>query len=229
MKKHVAVYGYTNHSAMQVARFRRAGSIPSGITDEQAEAILAVAEHYAIAPLVALSQLRIKEEGKTVMSFELFRSIVQRSGLILYEQRIDNQNECTVCLTHISMTVEQATFSLQQASKQKLLQKESWKKDAEEMLYERAYMKAVRKLLPQLTVGITLENEYEKSKTLFEKVLAFFLRFMKSKKVERRFIKVSLSQNFRAYQQVEPASENPTKAFAKEAVSRIKITNTKVL
>lgn len=233
MKKQVTVYGYTNQFALQVGVFRRANCIPKDLTDEEAEALLVVAQSYAIAPLVALGELRIREEGKTVMSFDLFRSIVQRSGLIINEQRFENQYECSVCLTHVSMRVEQATFTLGQASKQNLLSKESWKKDAQEMLYERAYMKAARKLLPELTVGITLESEYEKPKSLFEKVLGFFLHFLKTKKTERKIIRVSFSQNLKAYQQVEPMAVSetpaPAKVFAKEAVARVKITNTKVL
>lgn len=197
MKQQAVVYAYNNNAGLQVSRLRKAGAIPSDLTDEQAEIIVTAGQHYGITAITALSGIRINN-GKYIMEFELFRSLVQKSGLLASEERFETHNQCFVRLMHISGRVEQAIFSVRDASKQSLLSKKSWKKDRAEMLYQRAYMKVVRRLFPEISLGIIIQDEYEKPKTFFQKLLHFFLSLRKTKKVEARIIRVSFSDQSQA-------------------------------
>jgi hypothetical protein len=216
MAKQAVVYAYNNDAGLQVSRLRKAGAIPSNLSDEQAEIIVRAGQHFGITAITALSGIRISE-GKYIMEFELFRSLVQRSGLLSFEERFETHNQCFVKLMHINGRVEQATFSVQDASKQSLLGKKSWKKDRAEMLYQRAYMKVVRRLFPEISLGIIIQDEYEKPKTFFQKLLHFFLSLRKTKKVEARIIKVSFSEPCQA-RPVTSENTGVARILAKKAV-----------
>lgn len=184
---------YINNFALQVQMLKKGGAIPPDLTDSQAMLILMRAAEMQISQVVALNEIRIKE-GKTVVSFELFRFLTHRSGLLSYEERFDNSNESLVRLMHINGRVEQATFSVQEAKKMNLLTKESWQQNKIERLYERAYLKAVRRLFPEVCLGIIIEDEYVKAPNLLQKIWNFLINFRKAKKVSTRIIKASFSQ-----------------------------------
>ena len=184
---------YATNFSLHVNMLRNAGAIPKDLTNLQAEVILMRAMELGVSPVIALNEIRIKD-GKTIVSFELFRSLVHRSGLLSFENRTENRNECLVSLMHINGKVEQATFTLAEADRFNLLNKKSWKQNKQEMLYERAYMRVARRLFPEISLGIIIEDEYVKAPSFFEKVWKLLLSFRKSSKVKMRLIKVSLSQ-----------------------------------
>jgi hypothetical protein len=184
---------YASNFSLHVNMLRNAGAIPSDLTNQQAEVILMRATELGVSPTTALSEIRIKE-GKTIVSFELFRSLVHRSGLLAFENRTENRNECFVSLMHINGKVEQATFTTAEADKLNLLNKKSWKQNKAEMLYQRAYMRVARRLFPEISLGIIIEDEFVKTPSFFQKVWKLLLSFRKSNKMKMRLIKVSLSQ-----------------------------------
>lgn len=184
---------YTTNFSLQVNILRNAGSVPKDLTNAQAEVILMRATELGVSPLIALNEVRLKD-GKTVVSFELFRFLVNRSGLLAFENTTQNRNECLVSFMHVNGKVEQATFTLVEADKMELLKKKSWKENTTEMLYQRAYMKVARRLFPEISLGIMIEDEYIKSPGFFQKVWDFLVNFRKPKKVKMRLIKVSISQ-----------------------------------
>lgn len=207
---------YANNFALQVQMLKNGGAIPSGLTDSQAALILMRAAEMQISQVVALNEIRIKE-GKTVVSFELFRCLVHRSGLLSYEERFDNSNESLVRLMHINGRVEQATFSVQEARKMNLLTKESWQQNKLEMLYQRAYVKAVRRLFPEVCLGLVIQDEYVKTPNLLQRIWNFLVNFRKAKKVSTRIIKASFSEKLQ-----KPSSNasnvGVAKILAKKAV-----------
>jgi len=209
---------YTNDFALQVQMLKNGGAIPPDITDSQATLILMRAAEMQISQVVALNEIRIKE-GKTVVSFELFRCLVHRSQMLSYEERFDspNSNESLVRLMHINGRVEQATFSVQEAKNMNLLTKESWQQNKLEMLYQRAYVKAVRRLFPEVCLGIIIDDEYVKTPNLLQKIWNFLVNFRKAKKVSTRIIKASFSEKL---QQPSSNASNVgvAKILAKKAV-----------
>ncbi len=209
---------YATNFGLQVSMLRNAGSIPKDLTDAQAEVILMRAVEIGISPIIALSEIRVKE-GKTIVSFDLLRSLLHRSGLLGFEERFESRNESMVRLMHINGRVEQATFSLQEADKLNLLEKESWKQNQAEMLYQRAYIRVVRRLFPEISLGLIIEDEYVKSPSFIQKLWKFLLNLKNSKKVKMRLIKVSLSKQD-AQGQLANTSENTgvARILAKKAV-----------
>jgi len=212
---------YANNFAVQVDMFRKAGAIPVDLTDPQAELVLMRGAEMGISPVIALNQIRVKE-GKTIVAFELLRALVNRSGLLRFEERQDNAVGCSVRLMHINGRVEIAHFSVKQAKQFNLLEKESWQQDQSEMLYERAYLKAVRTLFPEISLGLVIQDEFIETPSLFKQAWNFLKNFIfpKAKKTSTKIIKASLSKQ----QSQKPSNTTNTgvaRILAKQAVQAV--------
>jgi len=135
----------------------------------QAVAIVEYGRELGVAPMQALSMMAIIN-GKLAMSSQLMLALVKRHGC---DVKIVEQNSKICQIKFIRDGKEyNVSFTMEEAKRMGLADKDNWKKQPENMLFWRAVSKAIRYHAPDLMLGVyTIEEMTEGKATTPEELV----------------------------------------------------------
>lgn len=144
----------------------KSGLIPSGLnTAEKVFAALQWGHELGLTPMVAVNNIAVIN-GKPTLSADIMCAVVKRSpeyGGIKWIEMSDTKAECEI--TRILPNGEKetipSTFTIEDAEKAGLLEKDVWKKYTKRMLKHRCLSYGLKDMFPDLLAGLYDPEEME--------------------------------------------------------------------
>lgn len=135
--------------------------VPKGLRGKE-EAVLAAiltGHELGIEPMQALAKIYVIE-GRPTISAEMMRAIVERAGHEVYPTELTN-TRVTVCGKRkgSDRPPVEVTWTIDDAKRAKLDQKDVWRKYPRAMLYARATSEICRMLFPDVLAGVSYTKE----------------------------------------------------------------------
>lgn len=144
-----------------VQMLEKSRSFPSGINKDNAELIIYKGINFGWQPSESISKIQVIQ-GKIVITAQGMKSIAMKNGVVF--EKTEGKDFCTVKGTHPTLGEMEATFTMEEAKKAGLADKDIWKKYASDMLYNRAISRLCRQFVSDIFAGVYVEGELEDDK-----------------------------------------------------------------
>jgi len=143
----------------QAEHLIKSGAIPASFTrPEHALAVIQYGRELGYQPMTALQNINIIK-GKTTMSANMMAARFKGAGNDFY---IKSWND-TICelafISKDSKREQVISYTIEDAKKAELLNKDNWKKNPKEMLYARCISKGVKIVDPTIMMGFYIPEE----------------------------------------------------------------------
>jgi len=141
--------------------FVKSGCFPSIQSQAQGVVKILAGREYGLTPIQAITELYIVN-GRVAMSAKLIAAAIKKSGKYDYHvDKMDNE-ECVISFFEIYDKVRtkigESSFTIKDAAKAGIVNKDSWKGYPKQMLYARAMSIGGRSFCPDIITAYTPEE-----------------------------------------------------------------------
>jgi hypothetical protein len=140
----------------------RAGdAIPKGYRGNDGAVLLALewAQHHGMTLLQAMQSVSFVQ-GRPVVDATAQRALAERAGYLVVPTEI-TPSSCTVTVSRDGQVIGSASYSIEDATRAKLIEKDNWRTAPEDMLVARATGRAVRRYAPSVLFGLSTIDELD--------------------------------------------------------------------
>lgn len=144
--------------------FVKSGMFPDLKSQAQAVVKILAGREHGLTPLQAMTELYMVN-GRVAMSAKLIAAAIKKSGKYDYHiDKMDNE-ECIISLFEIvdgtKTKIGESTFTIKDAAKAGIVNKDVWKNYPKQMLYSRAISMGGRSFCPDIITAYTPEEAEE--------------------------------------------------------------------
>lgn len=141
--------------------FVKSGMFPDLKSQAQAVVKILAGKEYGLTPLQAITELYIVN-GRISMSAKLIASAVKKSLKYNYHVDVHTAEECVISFFEITdkgaIEIGKSTFTIKDAARAGVINKEVWKSYPTQMLYARAISAGGRMFCPDIITAYTPEE-----------------------------------------------------------------------
>jgi hypothetical protein len=144
--------------------FVKSGMFPDLKTACQAAVKIIAGREYGLTPLQSVTELYMVN-GRVAMSAKLIAAAIKKSGKYDYHiDKMDNE-ECAITFFEVAqgakVKIGEASFTIKDAAKAGIVNKDVWKNYPKQMLYARAISMGGRTFCPDIITAYTPEEAEE--------------------------------------------------------------------
>jgi hypothetical protein len=143
--------------------YKKMGGLPAMMS------IVLTGRELGVSPMVSLNGGFVDIQGKIVMSSELMRSLVRKRGHTIIKISHDEKHCMLKGIRKDDKTEWEEVFTIEDAAKAGLSNRDNWKKHPRDMLFASCSRKLCRALFPDVLGGTTQdESKYEEIEVIEE-------------------------------------------------------------
>jgi len=140
--------------------FVQSGMFPDLKTQCQAVVKIIAGREYGLTPLQSITELYMVN-GKVTMSAKLIAAAIKKSGKYDYHIDIMDNETCTISFYQDKEKIGESTFTIKDAAKAGIVNKDVWKNYPKQMLFARAVSIGGRSFCPDVITAYTPEEAEE--------------------------------------------------------------------
>lgn len=140
--------------------FAKSGMFPDVKSQAQAVVKILAGKELGLSPFEAMGSIYVVN-GRLALASKAMAGLIQRSKKYGYIIKKLDDTECTIDITNSDGVVGTTTFTIKDAAKAGLVNKDNWKSYPRNMLYARALSNACRFYCPEVISGYYSLEEME--------------------------------------------------------------------
>ena len=140
--------------------FAKSGMFPDTKTQSQAVVKIMAGKELGLSPFQSMGSIYVVN-GKLALAAQAMSGLVKRSKEYDYVIKKLDDNECILSFTKNDTEVGQSTFTIKDAAKAGLANKDNWKNYPRNMVFARALANGCRWYCPQIIQGYYTQEELE--------------------------------------------------------------------
>lgn len=140
--------------------FVQSGMFPDLKTQCQAVVKIIAGREYGLTPLQSVTELYMVN-GRVAMSAKLIAAAIKKSGKYDYHIDVMDNETCTISFYQEKVKIGESTFTIKDAAKAQIINKEVWKAYPKQMLFARAVSMGGRSYCPDIITAYTPEEAGE--------------------------------------------------------------------
>jgi hypothetical protein len=137
--------------------FVKSGMFPDLKSQAQAVVKILAGKEYGLSPLQSITELYMVN-GKIAMSAKLIAAAIKKSGKYDYHIDVMDNETCTISFFQDKVKLGESSFTIKDAAKAGIVNKDVWKNYPKQMLFARAVSMGGRSFCPDIITAYTPEE-----------------------------------------------------------------------